>query len=147
MAGTPWSTQLDYDDVDKRLRERGSDVSKPLRRAPGDEGCHHIDNADVIFDAGQVGIFVVRGVDLAFHILALTLADEVWARISATSCRARIICDLAGFSASQHRCLRLHAAPNEDHGACRAASRRLTLRPQFVKCSVRPEALLNSVFS
>jgi hypothetical protein len=77
VAGMLWSKQFYYYDVDKWLRERGSDPYKTDRRAaPRNEGWHHMYNADIISMPDKWEYPWYAAWDLAFHVLALTMVDE-----------------------------------------------------------------------
>jgi hypothetical protein len=77
VAGMLWSKQFYYYDVDKWLRERGSDPFKTDRRAaPRNEGWHHMYNADIISMPDKWEYPWYAAWDLAFHVLALTMVDE-----------------------------------------------------------------------
>jgi hypothetical protein len=76
LAGMLWSKQFYHYNVDKWLEERGSDPFKPQRRAaPRNDHWHHMYNADVISMPDKWEYPWYAAWDLAFHVLALTLAD------------------------------------------------------------------------
>ena len=77
LAGMLWSKQFYYYDVDKWLKERGSDPFSPDRRAaPRNDHWHHMYNADVISMPDKWEYPWYAAWDLAFHVIALTLVDE-----------------------------------------------------------------------
>jgi hypothetical protein len=76
LAGMMWTKQFYYYDVDKWLEERGADPFKPARRAPRNDGWHHMYNADIISMPDKWEYPWYAAWDLAFHVLALTLVDE-----------------------------------------------------------------------
>ena len=76
LAGMLWSKQFYHYDVDKWLEERGSDPFKPTRKtAPRNDQWHHMYNGDVISMPDKWEYPWYAAWDLAFHVLALTLAD------------------------------------------------------------------------
>jgi hypothetical protein len=76
LAGMLWSKQFYLYDVDKWLEERGSDPFKPARKAaPRNDNWHHMYNGDVISMPDKWEYPWYAAWDLAFHVLALTLAD------------------------------------------------------------------------
>jgi hypothetical protein len=76
MAGMLWTKQFYHYDVDKWLEERGSDPFKPIRKqAPRNDRWHHMYNGDVISMPDKWEYPWYAAWDLAFHVLALTLAD------------------------------------------------------------------------
>ena len=80
LAGMLWSKQFYYYDVDKWLEEHGADPFKPRRRAPRNEHWHHMYNADVVSMPDKWEYPWYAAWDLAFHVLALTLVDEDFAK-------------------------------------------------------------------
>ena len=76
LAGMLWSKQFYHYDVDKWLRERGSDPFKESHKtAPRNDHWHHMYNGDVISMPDKWEYRWYAAWDLAFHILALTLVD------------------------------------------------------------------------
>jgi hypothetical protein len=76
VAGMLWSKQFFHYDVDKWLEERGSDPFKATRKAaPRNEHWHHMYNGDVISMPDKWEYPWYAAWDLAFHVLALSLAD------------------------------------------------------------------------
>jgi hypothetical protein len=76
LAGMLWSKQFYHYDVDKWLEERGSDPFKPARKAaPRNDHWHHMYNGDVISMPDKWEYPWYAAWDLAFHVVALTLAD------------------------------------------------------------------------
>ena len=75
LAGMMWSKQFYYFDVDRWLRERGSDPFKARQRATRNAHWHHMINADVISMPDKWEYPWYAAWDLAFHCLALTLVD------------------------------------------------------------------------
>jgi hypothetical protein len=77
LAGMLWSKQFYFYDVDKWLKERGNDPFDPDRRAaPRNDHWHHMYNADIISMPDKWEYPWYAAWDLAFHVVALTLADE-----------------------------------------------------------------------
>jgi hypothetical protein len=77
LAGMLWSKQLYYYDVDRWLGEHGADPYKPRRRrATRNEHWHHMYNAHILSMPDKWEYPWFAAWDLAFHVLALTLADE-----------------------------------------------------------------------
>ncbi len=76
LAGMLWSKQFYHYDVDRWLRERGSDPFKESRKAaPRNDHWHHMYNGDVISMPDKWEYPWYAAWDLAFHVLALTLVD------------------------------------------------------------------------
>jgi hypothetical protein len=76
LAGMMWSKQFYHYDVDRWLKERGSDVFSANRKpAPRNDGWHHMYNGDVISMPDKWEYPWYAAWDLAFHVLALTLVD------------------------------------------------------------------------
>jgi hypothetical protein len=76
LAGMLWSKQFYHYDVDKWLRERGSDIFRADRKpAPRNDFWHHMYNGDVISMPDKWEYPWYAAWDLAFHVLALTLVD------------------------------------------------------------------------
>jgi hypothetical protein len=76
LAGMLWSKQFYHYDVDKWLEERGSDPFKRTRKAaPRNGQWHHMFNGDVISMPDKWEYPWYAAWDLAFHVIALTLAD------------------------------------------------------------------------
>jgi hypothetical protein len=80
LAGMLWSKQFYYYDVDRWLSEHWADPFNPLRRAPRNEHWHHMYNADVISMPDKWEYPWYAAWDLAFHVLALSLVDEDFAK-------------------------------------------------------------------
>ncbi len=81
LAGMLWGKQFYHYDIDKWLEERGSDPFKPDRRAaPRNDQWHHMYNADVISMPDKWEYPWYAAWDLAFHVLALSLVDEDFAK-------------------------------------------------------------------
>ena len=80
VAGMLWSKQYYNFDVDKWLLEHGADPFKPRQRAPRNDHWHHMYNADIISMPDKWEYPWYAAWDLAFHILALSLADEDFAK-------------------------------------------------------------------
>jgi hypothetical protein len=81
IAGMLWSKQFYYYDVDRWLTEHGADPFNPRRRAPRNDHWHHMYNADVISMPDKWEYPWYAAWDLAFHVLALSLADEDFAKV------------------------------------------------------------------
>jgi hypothetical protein len=76
LAGTLWTKQFYYYDIDKWLEERGSDPFKPTHKtAPRNDQWHHMYNGDVISMPDKWEYPWYAAWDLAFHVLALTMVD------------------------------------------------------------------------
>jgi hypothetical protein len=75
LAGMMWSKQFFNFDVDRWLRERGSDPFKARQHATRNAHWHHMNNADVISMPDKWEYPWYAAWDLAFHCLALTLVD------------------------------------------------------------------------
>jgi hypothetical protein len=76
LAGMLWSKQFYLYDVDKWLEERGSDPFKGSRKAaPRNDHWHHMFNGDVLSMPDKWEYPWYAAWDLAFHVIALTLAD------------------------------------------------------------------------
>jgi hypothetical protein len=76
LAGMMWTKQFYHYDVDKWLKERGSDIFKPNRKpAPRNDLWHHMYNGDIISMPDKWEYPWYAAWDLAFHVLALTLVD------------------------------------------------------------------------
>ena len=81
LAGMLWSKQFYFYDVDRWLEERGSDPFNPRRRAaPRNEHWHHMHNAHIISMPDKWEYPWYAAWDLAFHVLALGLVDEEFAK-------------------------------------------------------------------
>jgi hypothetical protein len=80
LAGMLWSKQFYYYDVDKWLEEHGADPFNPRRHAPRNEHWHHMYNADVVSMPDKWEYPWYAAWDLAFHVLALSLVDEDFAK-------------------------------------------------------------------
>jgi hypothetical protein len=76
LAGMLWSKQFYLYDVDKWLEERGCDPFKESRKAaPRNDHWHHMYNGDVISMPDKWEYPWYAAWDLAFHVIALTIAD------------------------------------------------------------------------
>jgi hypothetical protein len=80
IAGMLWSKQFYYYDVDTWLTEHGADPFNPRRRAPRNDHWHHMRNADIISMPDKWEYPWYAAWDLAFHVLALSLVDEDFAK-------------------------------------------------------------------
>ncbi|HWE23075.1 MAG TPA: glucosidase, partial [Myxococcales bacterium] len=80
IAGMLWSKQFYYYDLDVWLTEHGAAPFNPRRRAPRNEHWHHMRNADIISMPDKWEYPWYAAWDLAFHVLALSLADEDFAK-------------------------------------------------------------------
>ena len=80
LAGMLWSKQFYYYHVDKWLEEHGADPFKPLRHAPRNEHWHHMYNAHIVSMPDKWEYPWYAAWDLAFHVLALSLVDEDFAK-------------------------------------------------------------------
>ena len=80
IAGMLWSKQFYFYDVDQWLTERGSDPFRPQKRAPRNDHWHHMRNADIISMPDKWEYPWYAAWDLAFHVLALSLVDEPFAK-------------------------------------------------------------------
>jgi hypothetical protein len=80
VAGMLWSKQFYNFDVDRWLQEHGADPFKPNHSAPRNDHWQHMYNADVISMPDKWEYPWYAAWDLAFHILALSLADEDFAK-------------------------------------------------------------------
>ena len=81
LAGMLWSKQYYYYDVEQWLVERGADPFDPMRRAtPRNGGWHHLYNADILSMPDKWEYPWYAAWDLAFHVLALSLVDEDFAK-------------------------------------------------------------------
>ncbi len=80
LAGMLWSKQFYYYDVDRWLTERGSDPFNPKRQAPRNGHWHHMYNADIISMPDKWEYPWYAAWDLAFHVLALSMVDEEFAK-------------------------------------------------------------------
>ena len=80
IAGMLWTKQFYYYDVDAWLTEHGADPFNPRRRAPRNDHWHHMQNADVISMPDKWEYPWYAAWDLAFHVLALSLVDEDFAK-------------------------------------------------------------------
>jgi hypothetical protein len=81
VAGMLWSKQFYHYDVDRWLQERGSDPFKENRRqAPRNDQWHHMFNGDIISMPDKWEYPWYAAWDLAFHVLALSLVDQDFAK-------------------------------------------------------------------
>jgi hypothetical protein len=81
LAGMLWSKQFYLYDVDKWLEERGSDPFKATRKAaPRNDHWHHMYNGDVISMPDKWEYPWYAAWDLAFHVIAISLADPDFAK-------------------------------------------------------------------
>jgi hypothetical protein len=76
MAGMLWSKQFYNFDVNKWLKEHGTDPFQPDETAQRNAHWHHICCADIISMPDKWEYPWYAAWDLAFHILALSLVDE-----------------------------------------------------------------------
>lgn len=76
LAGMMWSKQFYYYDINRWLEERGSEPYVRGRKpAPRNDQWHHMYNADVISMPDKWEYPWYAAWDLAFHVIALTMAD------------------------------------------------------------------------
>ena len=81
LAGMLWSKQFYYYDVDRWLEEHDTDPFKGNHQAaPRNEHWHHMYNADIISMPDKWEYPWYAAWDLAFHVLALSLVDEDFAK-------------------------------------------------------------------
>ncbi len=80
IAGMFWSKQFYHYDLDTWLTEHGADPFNPRRHAPRNEHWHHMTNADIISMPDKWEYPWYAAWDLAFHVLALSLTDEDFAK-------------------------------------------------------------------
>jgi hypothetical protein len=80
IAGMLWSKQFYYYDVDRWLAEHGADPFNPRRLASRNDHWHHMHNADIISMPDKWEYPWYAAWDLAFHVLALSLVDEDFAK-------------------------------------------------------------------
>jgi len=80
IAGMLWSKQFYYYDVNTWLVEHGADPFNPMRRAPRNDHWQHMHNADIISMPDKWEYPWYAAWDLAFHVLALGLVDEDFAK-------------------------------------------------------------------
>jgi hypothetical protein len=80
IAGMLWSKQFYYYDVNRWLNEHGADPFNPRRRGPRNDHWHHMHNADIISMPDKWEYPWYAAWDLAFHVLALSLVDEDFAK-------------------------------------------------------------------
>src|SRR5258705_3151140 len=80
IAGMLWSKQFYYYDVDTWLTEHGSSPYDRSKNAPRNEHWHHMHNADIISMPDKWEYPWYAAWDLAFHVVALSLADEDFAK-------------------------------------------------------------------
>jgi len=81
LAGMLWSKQFYYYDVDRWLEEHDADPFKDNHRAaPRNAHWHHMFNADIISMPDKWEYPWYAAWDLAFHVLALSLVDEDFAK-------------------------------------------------------------------
>jgi hypothetical protein len=80
IAGMLWSKQFYYYDVNTWLVEHGADPFNPMRHAPRNDHWQHMHNADVISMPDKWEYPWYAAWDLAFHVLALGLVDEDFAK-------------------------------------------------------------------
>jgi hypothetical protein len=80
LAGMLWSKQFYYYDVNKWLEEHGADPFNPRRRAPRNDHWYHMYNAHIVSMPDKWEYPWYAAWDLAFHVLALTLVDEDFAK-------------------------------------------------------------------
>jgi hypothetical protein len=76
LAGMMWTKQVYHYDVDKWLKERGSDPFKEDRKqAPRNDSWYHLYNGDIVSMPDKWEYPWYAAWDLAFQVLALTLVD------------------------------------------------------------------------
>jgi len=81
LAGMLWSKQFYYYDVDRWLEEHDADPFKDNHRAaPRNAHWHHMVNADILSMPDKWEYPWYAAWDLAFHVLALSLVDEDFAK-------------------------------------------------------------------
>jgi hypothetical protein len=81
LAGMLWSKQFYYYDVDRWLTERGAEPFGPYHRTgPRNDHWHHLYNADILSMPDKWEYPWYAAWDLAFHVLALSLVDEDFAK-------------------------------------------------------------------
>jgi len=81
LAGMLWGKQFYYYDLNRWLREHGSDPFKPgQHRAPRNETWFHMYNADIISMPDKWEYPWYAAWDLGFHVAALTLVDSDFAK-------------------------------------------------------------------
>ncbi len=80
LAGMLWSKQFYFYDVDQWLTERGSDPFNPERKSPRNDAWHHMYNADIISMPDKWEYPWYAAWDLAFHVTALSLVDDDFAK-------------------------------------------------------------------
>jgi hypothetical protein len=80
IAGMFWSKQFYYYDLDTWLKEHGANPFNPRKHAPRNEHWHHMRNAHIISMPDKWEYPWYAAWDLAFHVLALSLADEDFAK-------------------------------------------------------------------
>jgi Glycosyl hydrolase family 63 C-terminal domain len=81
LAGMLWGKQYYFYDVDKWLEERGEDPFKPRRKSVARNGeWHHMYNAHILSMPDKWEYPWYAAWDLAFHVLALNLVDEEFAK-------------------------------------------------------------------
>jgi mannosylglycerate hydrolase MGH1-like protein len=80
IAGMLWSKQFYYYDVDRWLSEHGADPFNPRRRASRNDHWHHMHNAHILSMPDKWEYPWYAAWDLAFHVLALSLVDEDFAK-------------------------------------------------------------------
>jgi len=80
IAGMLWSKQFYYYDLNTWLTEHGADPFNPSRHAPRNEHWHHMHNADIISMPDKWEYPWYAAWDLAFHVFAISLADEDFAK-------------------------------------------------------------------
>jgi len=80
IAGMLWSKQFYYYDVDTWLSEHGANPFNPGGRAPRNGHWHHMRNAHIISMPDKWEYPWYAAWDLAFHVLALSLADDDFAK-------------------------------------------------------------------
>ncbi len=80
VGGMLWSKQYYNFDVNKWLEEHGADPFKSKQRAPRNNHWQHMNNADIISMPDKWEYPWYAAWDLAFHILALSLVDEQFAK-------------------------------------------------------------------
>ncbi|MCI0464111.1 MAG: glucosidase [Gemmataceae bacterium] len=81
LAGMLWSKQFYYYDLNRWLSERGSSPLQANRKpAPRNDHWQHLYNADIVSMPDKWEYPWYAAWDLAFHVIALSLVDEDFAR-------------------------------------------------------------------
>jgi hypothetical protein len=80
LAGMLWSKQFYFYDLDRWLEERNASPLRSPRRSARNDQWQHMYNADVISMPDKWEYPWYAAWDLAFHVLALSLVDEEFAK-------------------------------------------------------------------